>query len=50
LEFIYRLRRNNDNLGEGSNVIIELQEKLEADWQRFKDDPYWMLKELSKVE
>ena len=50
LEFIYRLRRNNENLGVGSNVIIELQEKLEADWQRFKDDPYWMLKELCKVE
>ena len=46
LEYIYRLRRNNDNLSPDSQVIIDLQEKLEADWQRFKVNPQWMMQEL----
>jgi hypothetical protein len=46
LEFIYRLRRDNTNLSPEAHIITELQEKLEADWQRFKDNPLWMLDEL----
>ena len=38
LEYIYRLRRNR-----------ALQPQLEADWQRFKDNPYWMLEEDSSL-
>lgn len=43
LEYIYRLRRNDDNLNENHELIRALQSQLEADWQRFKDNPYWML-------
>ena len=46
LEYIYRLRRNSDNLSPDCQVIIDLQEKLEADWQRFKENPRWMMQEL----
>ena len=48
LEFIYRLRRNSDNVGPGTDAIVALQETLEADWERFKQDPHWMLKENLK--
>ena len=43
LEYIYRLRRNNDNINENHQVILELQSKLENDWNRFKEDPFFML-------
>ena len=43
LEYIYRLRRNNDNINENHQVILELQSKLEDDWNRFKEDPFFML-------
>lgn len=46
LEFIYRLRRDNTNLSPEAHIITELQEKIEAEWQRFKDNPLWMLDEL----
>jgi len=42
LEFIYRLRRNNENIGEGIGDITALQAQLEADWKRFKENPTWM--------
>ena len=45
LEYIYRLRRNSDNLGPGTDAIVALQDTLEADWKRFQEDPHWMLKE-----
>ena len=47
LEFIYRLRRDSDNVGPGTDAIVALQETLEADWKRFQQDPHWMLKESS---
>ena len=46
LEFIYRLRRDSTNLSPEAHIITELQETLEADWQRFKDNPTWLLDEL----
>ena len=46
LEFIYRLRRDTTNLSPEAHIITELQATLEADWQRFKDNPTWMLDEL----
>ena len=42
LEYIYRLRRNDENLNEHHELIRALQPQLEADWQRFKDDPGWL--------
>ena len=42
LEFIYRLRRNSENLSPDAQVIIDLQEELEEDWKRFKENPMWM--------
>ncbi len=42
LEYIYRLRRNDDNTNENHNVIRALQMQLEDDWRRFNDNPYWM--------
>ena len=48
LEFIYRLRRNSDNVGDGITDITSLQSKLEADWQRFKENPKWMIPENNK--
>ena len=47
LEFIYRLRRNNENLSPESKVILELQETLEADWKRFQENPGWLLDEVN---
>ena len=47
LEFIYRLRRNNENLSPECNIILELQETLEADWERFKENPAWLLDEVN---
>ena len=49
LEYIYRLRRNDENTNEHHDLISALQPQLEADWQRFKDDPYWMLEEDSSL-
>ena len=46
LEFIYRLRRNSENLSPECKVILELQETLEADWQRFKENPSWMINDV----
>lgn len=42
LEYIYRLRRNNSNLNENHQAIIDLLPQLEEDWEKFKKDPYWM--------
>lgn len=42
LEFIYRLRRNSENLSPEAKVITDLQAKLEADWQRFQENPQWL--------
>lgn len=49
LEYIYRLRRNDENTNEHHDLIRALQPQLEADWQRFKDNPYWMLEEDSSL-
>ena len=46
LEFIYRLRRNDENLSPECKIIIDLQQQLEDDWKRFKKNPHWMLDEL----
>lgn len=46
LEFIYRLRRNDENLSPECKIIIDLQQQLEDDWKRFKANPHWMLEEL----
>ena len=48
LEYIYRLRRDNDNLAPGTDSIVALQDTLEADWKRFQEDPHWMLKEVKE--
>ena len=48
LEFIYRLRRNSTNLSPEASVITDLQATLEADWQRFREDPLWLEKELKE--
>lgn len=42
LEFIYRLRRNSENYSKECDIIIGLQEQLEADWKRFKEQPDWL--------
>ncbi|MBQ8051713.1 MAG: patatin-like phospholipase family protein [Bacteroidaceae bacterium] len=42
LEFIYRLRRDSTNLSPEAHIITELQETLEADWQRFRENPLWL--------
>ena len=44
LEYIYRLRRNNSNLNENHQAIIDLLPQLEEDWEKFKKNPYWMTK------
>ena len=48
LEFIYRLRRNNENIGDGIGDVTALQAQLEADWKRFKENPKWMIPENNK--
>ena len=45
LEYIYRLRRNSENVAPGIDGILALQDTLEADWKRFQQDPHWMLRE-----
>lgn len=47
LEYIYRLRRDSDNLGPGTDAIVALQDTLEADWKRFQQDPHWMVNSIS---
>ena len=42
LEFIYRLRRNSDNLSPEAHIITDLQSTLEADWKHFCEDPLWL--------
>lgn len=49
LEYIYRLRRNDDNTNASHDIIRALQPQLEADWQRFKENPYWMLSTLTQT-
>lgn len=46
LEYIYRLRRDRENVSPGTDAIVALQDTLEADWKRFQQDPHWMLKEI----
>ena len=42
LEYIYRLRRNDENTNENHDLIRALQSQLEDDWRRFNKDPYWL--------
>ena len=46
LEFIYRLRRDKTNLSPETHILTDLQQQLESDWQRFRDNPHWLLSEL----
>ena len=46
LEYIYRLPKDRKNLNENHTQLVELQQILEEDWKRFKDNPQWMLGEL----
>ena len=45
LEYLCRLDHNSDNTTEAHDHLRALRSALEADWQRFKEDPYWLLKE-----
>ena len=36
------------SIGDGITDITSLQSKLEADWQRFKENPKWMIPENNK--
>ena len=46
LEYIYRLPKDRKNLNENHTQLVELQQILEEDWKRFKDNPQWMLGEF----
>lgn len=48
LEYIYRLRRDKTNTTEEHKLIEELQEQLEADWNKFKENPQF-LADISKI-
>lgn len=43
LEYIYKIEKDSDNLSPAHQFIIDCKPQLEAAWQRFQQDPQWMV-------
>lgn len=48
LEYIRKLKKDSHNTGENHMHLITCENQLTKDWERFNDDPYWMVNEINK--
>jgi len=45
IEYIYSLKKDNSNTGEAHETILRYESKLREDWEKFLEDPMWMVPE-----
>lgn len=45
IEYIYSLKKNNSNTGEAHETIMKYEDKLREDWEKFQENPFWMVPE-----
>ena len=46
LNYIYRIKKDKTNLSRAHQTIIALESKLMAAWEKFQDDPLWMVNKI----
>ena len=46
LDYIYKIEMSSENLNDHHKLIINCKSDLLKAWQRFKEDPQWMLKSM----
>lgn len=45
IEYIYSLKKDSTNIGEAHQTIMKYEEKLREDWEKFQENPMWMVPE-----
>ncbi|MFW2477398.1 MAG: patatin-like phospholipase family protein [Sediminibacterium sp.] len=45
LEYIYKIKKDPTNLSAAHEQLIALEETIKADWQKFRNDPLWLVEE-----
>ena len=48
LDYIHKIEIDPDNLSPAHQLIIDCKPQIEAAWQRFKQDPQWMVPKVSE--
>ncbi len=43
LEYIINLKKDNSNTNENHQIIIKCEKQLREDWEKFKENPFWLL-------
>lgn len=43
IEYIYSLKRSTANTNESHELIMKYEDKLRADWEKFQENPMWMV-------
>lgn len=46
LDYIYKIEKSPENLNDNHNLIIKCKEQLMQAWEKFQNDPQWMVKSM----
>ena len=48
LDYIYKIEKSPENLNENHKLIIGCKDQLMQAWNKFQEDPHWMVKSMQK--
>lgn len=48
LEYMHNIGKDNTNTNQRHQQLMQCKEKVRSDWEKFKSDPYWMVKRYKR--
>jgi len=48
LEYIEKIKNDTNNTNDNHKLLLLCEQQLKADWEKFKEDPFWLVKKYNE--